>query len=83
LPDVTAVEPHPVFALHVTLPVTICGFFLLALAPLFTLPFSPLIVAVNVTDCPKFDGLPLVLTLVVEVAELMVKLPVCELLELL
>jgi len=56
---------------------------LLALAPLFTLPFSPLIVAVNVTDCPKFDGLPLVLTLVVELAELMLKLFVCKLLELL
>jgi hypothetical protein len=38
---------------------------------------------VNVTDAPKIDGLPLVLTLVLEVAELMVKLFDCELAELL
>ena len=46
LPDVTAVVPHPVVALHATLPVTVCGF---ALFPL-TWPYSPLMVAVNVTD---------------------------------
>ncbi len=83
VPDVTAVVPHPVFALHATFPVTRFGFLLLAFAPPRTRPFSPLIVAVNVTDAPKIDGLPLVLTLVLEVAELMVKLFDCELAELL
>ena len=57
--DVTAVVPQPVFALHATVPVTSSGFLPLALAPLRPLSrlYSPLIVAVNVTDCPKIEGL--------------------------
>jgi len=39
------------------------------LAPLFTLPFSPLICRRDVTGLPEVRRLPLVLTLVVEVAE--------------
>jgi hypothetical protein len=54
---------------------------LLRLAWPFTFPFSPLIVAVNVTDCPYEDGFALDVTDVLEVAVLMVKLSVCELLE--
>jgi hypothetical protein len=79
LPDVTAVVPHPVFELHATVPVT--SWPRIPFFPPLTKLFSPLTAAVNVTDCPKVDGLPLVVTTVVEVAALMVKLPVCGLVE--
>jgi hypothetical protein len=69
---------QPVFALQVTVPVTSRGF--LDLLP-FTAPFSPLIVAVNVTCCAYADGFGLEVTVMLEVAELMVKLPVCGLVE--
>ena len=67
LPVVTGVVPQPVFALHVTVPVTSSAF-----GPFgrpFNSPYSPLIVAVNVTDCPYADGLPLEVTTVPDVAE--------------
>jgi len=77
-----AVVPHPVFALHATfqLPgsVSCCC---------FRSSTNQAVLAADrrrdVTDAPKIDGLPLVLTLVLEVAELMVKLFDCELAELL
>jgi hypothetical protein len=50
-PVVTGVVPQPVFALHVTVPLTSWGF-PFPFRPLRTSPFSPLIVAVNVTGCP-------------------------------
>jgi len=46
-----------------------------------TIPFSPLIVAVNVTDCPYVEVGGTEVTVVVEVAELMAKLLLCVLLE--
>jgi hypothetical protein len=49
-PGVTGVVPQPVFALHATVPVTTCDFTPLRVFRPFTLPFSPLIDAVNVTD---------------------------------
>jgi hypothetical protein len=81
LPDVTAVGLHPVFALHVTVPLTTCCFTPFLLVRPLTFPFSPLIVAVKVTGCPYVDGLPLEVTVVVEVASLIAKLPLCGLLE--
>jgi hypothetical protein len=66
LPDVTVDTLHPVFALHVTLPLTFCDF-ACPLRP-FTCPYCPLIVAVNVTDCPEIDGLALEVTTVAAVA---------------
>jgi hypothetical protein len=68
LPDVTAVVPQPVFPLHVTVPVTASGF-PLAFRPLFTSPFCPLLVAVNVTVCPYTSDPRLVATVVVVVAD--------------
>ena len=66
VPDVTGVVPHPVFALHVTVPVTSSGLmpFLPGLRP-FTSPYSPGMVAVNVTDCPYVDGFKLEPTVMV------------------
>jgi hypothetical protein len=66
LPDATDVVPQPVLLLHATDPVTFSGF----ADPLrpFTCPFSPLIVAVNVTDCPNTDGFTLEVTTVAAVA---------------
>jgi hypothetical protein len=52
LPDVTGVVPQPVLPLQVTDPVTSFRFTPRLLTAPFTSPFSPLIVAVNVTDCP-------------------------------
>jgi len=63
VPDVTVDALHPVLALHVTLPVTTFGF-----AFPLTCPNWPLIVAVNVTGCPKTVGLALEVTTVAEVA---------------
>ena len=63
---VTALELQPVFPLQLTVPVTSSGFTLFPLR--LTRLYSALIVAVNVTDCPYVDGLPLELTLVLEVA---------------
>jgi hypothetical protein len=54
-PVVTAVVPHPVFALHATVPPTSCGFTPRVTKPRLcglTSPYSPPIVAVNVTACP-------------------------------
>jgi len=53
-------------------------FALLFLCPL-TFPFSPLIVAVHVIDVAYVLGFGLQATLVVDVAPLMAKLPVCPL----
>ena len=53
LPAVTLLVPQPVFELHVTVPVTVCE--LTPECPLIS-PYCPLIVAVNVTDCPKTEG---------------------------
>jgi hypothetical protein len=80
LPD-TLLELQPVFALHVTVPVTTCCFTPRLVTRPFTSPFSPLMVAVNVTDWPKFDGFALEVTAVVALAWLMAKLLVCELLD--
>jgi hypothetical protein len=63
VPDVTVDALHPVFVLHVTFPFTTFGF----ACPL-TIPNWPLIVAVNVTGCPKTAGLALEVTTVAEVA---------------
>ena len=92
LPVVTEVVPQPVFVLHVTDPLTSCARPLLArpvnarrsIAPLrpFTSPYWPSIVAVNVTDVPYVDGFALEATAVLEVACVMLKLLLCELLEL-
>jgi hypothetical protein len=68
LPLVTFVVPHPVFELHATVPVTAGGFAALPLTRPFTCPFSPVIVAVNVTDSPNVDGLRLEVTTVAAVA---------------
>jgi len=65
-PDVTAVVPQPVLLLHVTLPLTFCDF-ACPFRP-FTSPYCPLIVAVNVTDCPEIDGFALEVTTVAAVA---------------
>ena len=89
---VTGLELQPVFVLHVTEPpVGLSGciprWFMLPTgkAPLRTLmsPYSPSIVALNITDCPTSDGSRLEATDVLEVAPLMLKLFVCALLELL
>jgi hypothetical protein len=83
LPVVTGVVPQPVFVLHVTVPLTSCGFvpFLPDASRFFASPYSPSIVAVNVTDCPYWEGFTLEATDVLEVACVMVKLLVCELLD--
>jgi hypothetical protein len=52
VPEVTEVVPQPVFALHVTVPVTTCGRPAVRLLRFFALPNASLIVAVKVTDCP-------------------------------
>jgi hypothetical protein len=84
LPEVTVVVPHPVFVLHVTVPVAFCC----CTPPLsndvlrpLTSPYSPLIVAVNVTDWPKTEGFRLEVTTVAAVACVMLKLFVCGLLD--
>jgi hypothetical protein len=64
LPGVTVVRPQPVFALHVTVPLTSCRF----LPFDFTNPYSPPIVAVNVTDCAYTDGFTLEPTVIVTLA---------------
>jgi hypothetical protein len=64
LPDVTFVVPQPVFELHATVPVT----FGACLPAPFISPYSPLIVAVSVTDCPKTEGFRLDVTTVAAVA---------------
>jgi hypothetical protein len=66
---------HPVFALHVTVPVGCIGFipFLPAFRP-FTSPVSLVIVAVNVTDVAYVDGLGVEVTVVVEFDPVMAKL---------
>jgi len=83
LPAVTAVEP----ASGICAPRHVAGydlrFLLVALAPLFTLPFSAVDCRRERHRLPEVRRLPLVLTLVVELAELMLKLFVCKLLELL
>jgi hypothetical protein len=74
---------HPVFALHVTVPVGCIGFmpfFLAGFRP-FTSPVSLVIVAVNVTDPPYVEGFRPELTLVVEAFDPMLKLLVSELLD--
>jgi hypothetical protein len=65
VPDVTFVVPQFVFELQLTVPVTSCDF-----TPFLRVarPYCPLIVAVNVTDCPYVVGLPLETTEVLEVA---------------
>ena len=64
VPEVTAVVPHRVSALHVTEPVTASEW----MPFLFISPYSPEIVAVNVTDCPYTDGFTLDVTTVPAVA---------------
>jgi hypothetical protein len=66
LPDVTVDALHPVLPLHATVPVTFRDF-ACPFRP-FTSPYCPLIVAVNVTDCPEIDGLALEVTTVAAVA---------------
>jgi len=73
---------HPVFALHVTVPVGCIG--RIPLLPgfrPFTSPVSLVIVAVNVTDPPYVEGFRPELTLVVEAFDPMLKLLVSGLLE--
>jgi hypothetical protein len=80
----TVLVLQPVFELQVTLPVTSFDFTLpLRPARPFTPPFSPVTVAVNVTDCPYVDVLLFEddATDVLDVAALMAKLFVCELLD--
>jgi hypothetical protein len=53
-PEVTEVAPQPVFALHVTVPLTSSLWtpgFAFFIQP-FIKPYCPEMVAVNVTDCP-------------------------------
>jgi hypothetical protein len=50
LPEVTVVVPQPVFVLQVTEPVTTCRFAPALRALPLTLPFSPLMVAVKMSD---------------------------------
>jgi hypothetical protein len=71
LPE-TVLGAQPVFALQVTLPPGSIGFipFLLGLR-LFTRLFSPVMVAVNVTDCAYVDGFGVEVTAVVVLARLM------------
>jgi hypothetical protein len=69
LPDATVDTLHPVLLLHVTVPVTFCGFACPLLDPLMS-PYSPLIVAVNVTACPYVEGFRLDVTTVSAVAGL-------------
>ena len=82
LPVVTAVVPQPVFELHATVPLTSWACPATnprpRTAPLrpFTSPYCPLIVAVNVTGCPYVDGFVPEVTVVVDVADVMIKLPV-------
>jgi hypothetical protein len=52
VPEVIEVVPQPVFALHVTVPVTTCGRTALRVLRFFTFPKASLIVAVKVTGCP-------------------------------
>ena len=66
LPDVTVDALHPVLPLHATVPVTFRDF-VCPFRP-FTSPYCPLIVAVNVTDCPEIDGFALEVTTVAAVA---------------
>jgi hypothetical protein len=54
-PDVTDVVPQPVFELHDTDPVTSSEW--MPRDARFSNPYSPLMVAVNVTDCPYTDPL--------------------------
>lgn len=77
---VTLVVPQPVGVPQVTVPDTSCDF-TRPLCP-FTRPYWPLMAAVNVTGWPKPDGVPLEVTTVVVFAPAMLKLLVCELLEL-
>jgi hypothetical protein len=67
LPLVTFVVPQPVFELHATVPLIACCFARRLTDP-FTCPYSPLMVAVNVTDSPNVDGLRLEVTTVAAVA---------------
>jgi hypothetical protein len=89
---VTGLELQPVFVLHVTEPpvglrgcVPGCFTPTTGIAPFRTFinPYSPSIVAVNITDCPTSDGFRFEITDVLDVAPLMLKLFVCVLLELL
>jgi hypothetical protein len=52
VPEVTVVVPHPVLALHVTLPVTISE----CTPGRLTNPYCPGMLAVNVKLCPYPDG---------------------------
>jgi hypothetical protein len=66
---------HPVFALHVTVPVGCIG--RIPLLPgfrPFTSPVSVVIVAVNVTCCAYVDGFGVEVTVVVDALDPIVKL---------
>jgi hypothetical protein len=75
-PEVTVVVPQPVFELHATVPLTSCG-----LTRPLSCPYWPLTVAVNVTDCPETAGFWLEVSVVLELAALMLKFPLCVLLD--
>ena len=83
LPEVTAVIPQPVSR---STPPSLSRFaaaskpFARRARPL-TSPYSPLMVAVNLTDWPEVEGFAFDVTDVVEVASVMVKLLLCVLLE--
>jgi hypothetical protein len=76
---VTGLTAHPVFALQVTLPLVTPSGPAFLLLPVLAIPYSPSIVAVNVTDDPYPEGFvpPVSETEVLEVALVMLKLSFC------